>query len=121
LRHRGAKRFFAWQAYVYHLKPPGWESFEAAVQRMGEKGRMARRFVQKTGDWRVRLATGDHPMNHLRGAVLGADWTMPLARSLAQNERMPRLVQSLARGHYLDGAYRAALRGCGEFDGSPVL
>lgn len=109
LRRQGLTRRFAWQAYVYHLKPPGWEDLAQAERRMIEKGRMARRFVDKSGSWRVRLATGDYALNHLRGAVLGPPWTMPVARALAQAAGVPAFVRAAARGHYLDGRYRAAL------------
>jgi hypothetical protein len=118
LRKYGLQRSFAWPAYVYHLKPTGWESFDAAIRRMQEKGSMARRFVEKSGDWRVRLATGDHPLNHVRGAILGAGWTMPIARKIAQATNAPHFIQAMARGHYLDGVYRSALLGRKEFEGS---
>ena len=110
LRHIGLTHHFAWEAYVRHLKPPGWETLEEAERRTREKARMALIFSEKQPELRVRLATGNYRLNRLRGAVLAPQWMLPLAAHVANNTTFPQPLRAFARGHYLDGVYIAELR-----------
>ena len=110
LRHDGLTHRFAWDAYVHHLKPPGWESLEEAERRMREKARMAVLFTKKQPEMRVRLATGNYRVNRLRGALLAPAWLQPFAAKIAEDGNLPHSLRAFARGHYLDGVYIGELR-----------
>ncbi len=109
LRKAGLHHRFAWDAYVYHLKPPGWESLHAAAQRTREKARMALLFASKHPQLRVRLATGDYALNRWRSALWSAPAIQPGLVALSENPRVPQFVRAFARQQYLDGLYLAEL------------
>jgi glycosyltransferase involved in cell wall biosynthesis len=115
LRELGLKRVFAWDAYIYHVKPPSSMTLARRVTLAKEKGEMAARFVRKSPTWPVKLATGAYAANFMRAAIVGAPplrrlyeriadgnsaTTSPLARAAAD---------ALADAVYID-ALRAALR-----------
>jgi glycosyltransferase involved in cell wall biosynthesis len=110
MRHRGLIHAFAWDAYVYHLKPRGWESLQEAERRMREKARMAVLFTAKQPEARVRMATGNYRINILRSSLLNPRWTRALSGKLAAEERLPFALRAFARGQYLDGIYIDELR-----------
>jgi glycosyltransferase involved in cell wall biosynthesis len=110
LRRGGVRRMFAWPAYLYHIKPPRLETLEVVLQKTLERAQMAARLVRKDGGLRTKLATGAYALNVWRSALLAPAWSLPRYRMLAQDERLPGALRALARGQYLDGAYRIALR-----------
>lgn len=114
LRRSGVRRTFAWDAYLYHIKPPSTETLDALVGKAREKGRMAARLLAKDSSLRTRLATGAHAPNLIRAAVLVPSASLGWYERLARSERAPGAVRAVARGALLDGAYveelRAALR-----------
>jgi GT2 family glycosyltransferase len=110
LRRAGVRRIFAWDAYLYHIKPPSAETLEAARRKVIEKARMAARLVAKYPFPRTRLATGAYGANLMRAALVVPSWSLPWYERLAGNERMPAPLRALARAQALDGAYVAALR-----------
>jgi len=115
LREHGVRRVFAWDAYLWHIKPPTPESLEDALGKALEKARMAARFVRKMPNARVRLATGAYGANLLRARIVAPPALQPLLAGLASSERAPRAVKMLAREALLDNAYTnellRALRG----------
>ncbi len=111
LRRSGVARGFAWDAYLWHIKPPHVETFEAVVQKTVERGRMAARLLRRDASLRTKLATGAYPLNLARSAILAPAWSLAAYRALAANQRAPAAIRALARGQYLDGRYRQALRG----------
>ena len=70
LREHGMRAKFAWDAYIWHVKPPSDVTLESELRKTMEKARMAVRFVRKNGSARVRSATGAHPANLLRAKAL---------------------------------------------------
>jgi glycosyltransferase involved in cell wall biosynthesis len=58
LRESGMRWKFAWNAYIWHIKPPTENTLEVETQKVMEKARMAKRFLQKQPSSRVRMATG---------------------------------------------------------------
>jgi len=110
LRGLGLRRRFAWDAYVYHYKPAYADSLVSAEQRTIEKAKMARRFVRKHGTLRVRLATGDYRLNHLRAALFSPAWARSLTATLADAPGAPAPLRAWARQRYLDDLYVATLR-----------
>lgn len=110
LRHVGLSHRFAWDAYVYHLKPPGWESLDEAERRTREKARMAVKFTRKQPELRVRMATGNYQFNRLRGALLAPRWLLPYAAKISEDGAIPAPLRAIARGHFLDGSYIDELR-----------
>jgi glycosyltransferase involved in cell wall biosynthesis len=101
LRNAGLEHVFAWDAYLYHIKPP--ESLELAIQRTIEKAAMAARFVRKNPTLRTRLATGAYGFNFAR-AKLAAP-LLPLYAGVASSTALPKALVSFARGRLLDGLY----------------
>ncbi|MBD5603512.1 MAG: glycosyltransferase family 2 protein [Candidatus Eremiobacteraeota bacterium] len=110
LRRGGVRRVFAWPAYLYHIKPPGLETLDVVLQKTVERARMAARLVRKDGGLRTKFATGAYALNLWRSALLAPAWSLDRYRALAANERAPAILRALARGQFLDGAYRTALR-----------
>jgi glycosyltransferase involved in cell wall biosynthesis len=47
LRRFDVRRIFAWDAYLWHIKPPTTETLDAALLKTIEKARMAAKFVRK--------------------------------------------------------------------------
>jgi glycosyltransferase involved in cell wall biosynthesis len=109
LRAHGVRRAFAWDAYLWHIKPPTPESLEDALGKAIEKARMAARFVRKTPTVRVRLATGAYALNLARARVLVPAIAQPLFAGLATSARIPPVLAQLARGALLDSVYTEEL------------
>ncbi len=107
LRELGLRAKFAWDAYIWHIKPTQEMTLETQVQRAGEKARMAARFIAKNGSRRVRAATGAHRLNLLRAPAL--ERLLPWYAGLATDERLPARVQSAARAQLLDAVYTVEL------------
>jgi len=105
LRNRDVRRAFAWDAYLWHIKPPATETLSAALAKTIEKARMAARFVRKDPSRRARLATGAYAANLTLGRVLGPRALQPLLAGIASSERAPKIVKSIARARLLDSVY----------------
>jgi len=105
LRNRDVGRVFAWDAYLWHIKPPTTETLAAALGKTIEKARMAARFVRKDPSRRARLATGAYAANLALGRALGPRALQPLLAGIATSERAPKIVQSIARARLLDSVY----------------
>ena len=58
LRENGVRARFAWDAYLYHIKPPQEQTLEVTLQKTLEKAQMAARFIKKNPSKRARMATG---------------------------------------------------------------
>ncbi|MDQ2908273.1 MAG: glycosyltransferase family 2 protein [Candidatus Eremiobacteraeota bacterium] len=110
LRRRDVRRIFAWDAYLWHIKPPESETLEIVHAKTVERARMAARLLGKDRSLRTKLATGAYGLNVLRSTVFAPPWSLGMYRAAALNERAPKLVRMLARMQYLDGAYTATLR-----------
>ena len=39
---------FAWDAYLWHIKPPSENTLEVETRKAMEKARMARKFIEKS-------------------------------------------------------------------------
>ena len=109
LRARGVRRHFAWDAYLWHIKPPTPEALEDALGKAIEKARMAAQFVRKMPTARVKLATGAYGLNLVRARVLAPPLLQPLYAGLATSSRIPPAVASVARGLLLDSVYTEEL------------
>lgn len=109
LRAAGVKRRFAWDAYLWHIKPPAAETLDAALVKTMEKARMAARFVRKNPSQRARLATGAYALNRWRGRMLLPERAQPLLAGIASSPRVPPPLARLARGLVLDSVYVAEL------------
>jgi hypothetical protein len=109
LRDYGVRRAFAWDAYLWHIKPPTPESLEDALGKAIEKARMAARFVRKTPTRRVKLATGAYTLNLVRARIFAPAIAQPLFAGLATSERVPGPVAQLARTALLDSVYTEEL------------
>ncbi len=110
LRRYDVRRAFAWDAYLWHIKPPHSETFEVVAGKTVERARMAAKLLRKDDGWRTRLATGAYAPNLLRSALLAPRWALPLYRAAATNARLPALVRALAGAQFLDGTYTSTLR-----------
>jgi len=109
LRAHGLRRGFAWDAYLWHVKPPTPESLDDALGKAIEKARMAAQFVRKTPTARVKLATGAYALNLLRARVLAPRAAQPVFAGLATSPRVPAPVAAFARGLLLDSVYTEEL------------
>ena len=110
LRAHGVRRAFAWDAYLWHIKPPTPESLEDALGKAIEKARMAARFVRKMPTARIKLATGAYAFNLARARVLAPALAQPLFAGLASSTRVPPALAQLARTALLDSVYTDELR-----------
>jgi GT2 family glycosyltransferase len=110
LRALGMKRVFAWEAFIYHIKPPGATTLERRMALAREKGQMAARFVRKSPTWPVKLATGAYFANFARAAIVGLKPLRRLYERLAAPGNGSRGVRALALDALLDAAYIDALR-----------
>jgi glycosyltransferase involved in cell wall biosynthesis len=86
LRRRDVRRVFAWDAYLWHLKPEHSETFEVLLSKVTERAQMAAYLLRVDGGWRARLATGAYGLNLLRAAIFAprrcaAPWHARLRRS----------------------------------------
>jgi glycosyltransferase involved in cell wall biosynthesis len=110
LRRRDVRRFFAWDAYLYHIKPPQVETLDTVLNKTVERARMAARFLRKDGGLRTRLATGAYGANLLRARLFAPEWSQGPARAVAENRKVPAPLRALARAQLLDAAYTSTLR-----------
>ena len=110
LRRSGVRRGFAWDAYLWHIKPPRSETLDVVYAKTVERARMAARLLRKDRSLRTRLATGAYQPNMARSALLAPDWSLGAYRALATNGRVPQTLRTLARTQLLDGAYTSTLR-----------
>ncbi len=109
LRELGAGWKFAWDAYLWHVKPPEEHTLAVESRKAVEKARMARLFVAKHPSLRARLATGAYAPNVLRGKYLLPDWLLALYAGAAESPRLPDWLSALARRQALDGIYTREL------------
>jgi GT2 family glycosyltransferase len=110
LRRAGVERRFAWDAYLYHIKPPQSETLESIARKTVERARMARHLLHKEPTWRARLATGAYAANLLRARVTAPEWSLPLYAGIAKSARAPAGLRDFARAQFLDGLYTNELR-----------
>ncbi len=109
LRRAGVRWSFAWDAYLWHVKPPRENTLEVESRKAIEKARMARRFLSKHPSRRARMATGAYALNLLRARYLLPDRLLPLCAGLASSGRVPRWMRALARAQFLDALYAREL------------
>jgi glycosyltransferase involved in cell wall biosynthesis len=115
LREAGVSWKFAWDAYIWHIKPPGENTVEVEARKAVEKARMARRFLRKHPSRRARLATGAHGVNVLRGRFLLPERLLELYAGIASDDGAPDWLRAIARSQFLDGIYtRELIRGLDE-------
>lgn len=107
LRERGMRAKFAWDAYIWHIKPPQDATLESELRKAVEKARMAVRFLAKNDSARVRSATGAHAANLLRAKAL--EPLLPWFAGAATDEDLPAAVRGFARAQLLDGIYTVEL------------
>lgn len=107
LREHGMRGKFAWDAYIWHIKPPEDATLESALQKAMEKAHMAVRFINKNSSGRVKSATGAHPANLARAKA--TERLLPWFAGVATDERFPRALRSIARAQLLDGVYTVEL------------
>ena len=107
LREHGMRGKFAWDAYIWHIKPPHEITLESELQKTIEKARMAVRFVRKNSSARVKSATGAHRVNLLRAKAM--ERLLPWFAGVATDERFPPAVRAMARARLFDGVYTAEL------------
>jgi glycosyltransferase involved in cell wall biosynthesis len=109
LREAGLAWRFAWDAYIWHIKPPQENTIEVEARKAYEKARMAGRFLQKHPSRRARLATGAHAANVLRGRYLTPEALLALYAGVATADRAPGWLRAFARTQFLDGVYTREL------------
>lgn len=105
LRNFDVRRHFAWEAYLWHIKPPATETLDAALEKTIEKARMAAKFVRKDPSRRAKLATGAYALNRLRAHVLAPRRAQAWLAGVATSARVPAPLARIARGLVLDGVY----------------
>jgi glycosyltransferase involved in cell wall biosynthesis len=109
LRAAGLRWRFAWDAYLWHVKPPEENTVAVESRKAVEKARMARKFLAKHPSRRARFATGAHPLNLLRARFLLPDWLLAIYGGLATNERAPSWLTPWMRAQFLDALYAREL------------
>lgn len=109
LRWAAVRWNFAWDAYLWHVKPPEENTLAVESRKAIEKARMARRFLSKHPSRRARLATGAYTLNLLRARHALPDRLLPFYAGLATSERLPRWLRGLARAQFLDALYAREL------------
>jgi GT2 family glycosyltransferase len=109
LREAGMRWAFAWDAYLWHVKPPDENTLASESRKAVEKARMARRFLAKHPSRRARLATGAHALNLLRARCLLPQWLLGLYAGTASNPRTPSWLRAVARAQFLDAVYSREL------------
>lgn len=109
LREAGLKWLFAWDAYIWHIKPESDNTIEVETRKAVERARMARRFLEKHPSRRARMATGAHGVNLLRGKYFLPDRLLALYAGLATGDGTPGWLRALARAQFLDGMYTREL------------
>jgi len=109
LRDAGMQRRFAWDAYIWHVKPETDGALDVEMRKTMEKARMAVRFVRKQPTQRARFAAGLHPVNVLRGKYLLPDGLLSVLAGAASTDWVPRPLRAIARAQLLDGMYTREL------------
>lgn len=109
LREAGMRWRFAWDAYLWHIKPPVDHTLEVETRKAIERARMAKHFLNKAPSPRVRMATGAGRVNLLRARYLLPDSLLALYAGVASDERLPGFLRTLARSRFLDGIYTREL------------
>lgn len=109
LREHGMRWRFAWDAYIWHIKPPTENTLEVETRKALEKARMARNFLRKSDTPRTRMATGAYGLNVVRGRWLLGDKLLAVLAGVAQTETIPQPLRALARAQFLDGMYTREL------------
>jgi glycosyltransferase involved in cell wall biosynthesis len=109
LRESGCRWRFAWDAYLWHLKPDTQGALEIEARKAVEKARMASRFLTKHPSARARLATGAHPLNLFRARYLLPEALLAFYAGVSKSSRAPSWLRSLSRGQLLDGLYAREL------------
>ena len=105
LRAFDVRRTFAWDAYLWHIKPATTETLDAALHKTIEKARMAAKFVRKDASLRVKLATGAYGANRVRARLLAPPSAQPWLAGIATSARVPAVIARVARGLVLDSVY----------------
>jgi GT2 family glycosyltransferase len=109
LREAGLRWKFAWDAYLWHVKPPHENTLAVESRKTIEKARMASRFLAKHPSPRARFATGAHPLNLLRGRYLLPDRLLAVFAGLSTSPRAPAWLSALTRAQFLDALYAREL------------
>jgi glycosyltransferase involved in cell wall biosynthesis len=109
LRQSSISWKFAWDAYIWHVKPPEENTLAVESRKAIEKARMARRFLAVHPSARARLATGAYGVNLLRARYLLPDSLLALYAGAASSNRAPAWIRALARAQFLDGIYAREL------------
>lgn len=109
LRSRGLGWKFAWEAYLWHVKPPEENTLAVESRKAVEKARMARRFLAKHPSRQARLATGAYPLNLLRARYLLPEWLLALYAGFSTSAGAPSSMSALARAAFLDAIYSREL------------
>jgi glycosyltransferase involved in cell wall biosynthesis len=105
LRNFDVAHVFAWDAYLWHIKPPEAETIDVALRRTIEKARMAARLVRKSPTSRAKLATGAYGINLLRAKALAPRSAQALFAGVATSPNVPPVLARFARGRLLDSVY----------------
>lgn len=105
LRDAGVKRHFAWDAHLWHIKPPESETLESQLRRAAEKGRMAARYVRKRPSRDAILATGAYALNRWKGRLFTPAPVRALLAGALEAGRVPSVLEGFARAQLLDGIY----------------
>ncbi|HVA37962.1 MAG TPA: glycosyltransferase family A protein [Candidatus Dormibacteraeota bacterium] len=105
LRDAGVQRRFAWDAYLWHIKPPTVETLEVQLRRAAEKGRMAARYVRKRPSHDAVLATGAYALNRWKGRLLSPAPVRAFLAGVLDAGHVPKALERAARAQLLDGIY----------------
>ena len=105
LREGGLARGFAWDAYLFHIKPPAEATLESAMRKTIEKAQMAARLIRKHPSRRAKLAAGAYGLNYLRARAFAPAWLQPLYAGLLTQRLVPRALAGFVRTQLLDGIY----------------
>jgi glycosyltransferase involved in cell wall biosynthesis len=105
LRGFDVAHVFAWDAYLWHIKPPHEETIDIALTRTIEKARMAARLVRKSPTPRAKLATGAYAANLLRAKALAPRSAQALFAGVATSPNVPPALARFARERLLDSVY----------------
>ncbi len=109
LREHGLRWAFAWDAYIWHIKPPSENTLEMETLKALEKAKMASRFIKKQPSSRARMAAGAYGINLVRGKYLLPDGLLAFYAGLATASGAPGFVRAFAKGQFLDGMYTREL------------
>ncbi|MGC9990932.1 MAG: glycosyltransferase [Candidatus Cybelea sp.] len=108
LREAKCRWKFAWDAFLWHIKPPAENTLEVESRKAIEKARMAGRFLGKHPSRRARLATGAHALNLLRARYFLPDPLLAFYAGLSSSDA-PGWLRRLSRGQLLDALYAREL------------